>query len=75
LDYGCGEASVLSFLIPPSDPPILRMAGVDLDKDVLEEAVERCVPWDGDYKWKRTHPLTVDIYHGTFLFFSMPLIC
>ncbi|KAI8883907.1 S-adenosyl-L-methionine-dependent methyltransferase [Backusella circina FSU 941] len=65
LDYGCGEASVLSFLIPPSDPPILHITGIDLDKDVLQEAIENCVPWECDYRWKRTHPLNIDIYHGS----------
>ncbi|KAI7853050.1 hypothetical protein BDC45DRAFT_174767 [Circinella umbellata] len=67
LDYGCGEASVLSFLIPSTDDPIqiIKLAGVDICSEVLEEAVQACQPWEEDYKCLREKPLTIDIYQGS----------
>ncbi|KAG1048638.1 hypothetical protein G6F43_008987 [Rhizopus delemar] len=66
LDYGCGEASVLSFLIPSSESDgIKKMAGIDICSQVLEEAIEACLPWPSDYKQKRIHPLEIDIYKGS----------
>ncbi|KAI8140450.1 hypothetical protein BJV82DRAFT_218469 [Fennellomyces sp. T-0311] len=67
VDYGCGEGSVLSFLIPSSDDavPITKLAGIDICPEVLDEAVECCRPWKDDYEKLREHPLTVDIFEGS----------
>jgi ribosomal protein L11 methylase PrmA len=67
LDYGCGEAAVLSFLIPPNENKITKMAGIDIDPEVLQEAIERCEPWKVDYDQLRPDPLTIDIFQGTFM--------
>ncbi|KAJ8662484.1 hypothetical protein O0I10_001444 [Lichtheimia ornata] len=64
LDYGCGEGSVLSFLIPPT-LNITRLAGLDICMDSLKEAVERCQPWPADYSQLREYPLTIDVYQGS----------
>ncbi|KAI9317063.1 hypothetical protein BX666DRAFT_1941568 [Dichotomocladium elegans] len=64
LDYGCGEGSVLSFLIPPTSP-ITRLAGVDICTESLQEVVQSCQPWPADYTHLRENPLTIDIYHGS----------
>lgn len=68
LDYGCGEASVLSFLIPQSkdDVAIVKLAGLDICEQVLQQAVERCEPWDQDYIDLRVNPLTIEIFHGKY---------
>ncbi|ORZ00793.1 hypothetical protein BCR43DRAFT_485797 [Syncephalastrum racemosum] len=68
LDYGCGEANVLAYLIPPSAddvPSITRLAGLDIDTEPLQEAMQRCRPWENDYRELRVHPLTVDLYQGS----------
>ncbi|KAG0174450.1 Small RNA 2'-O-methyltransferase [Apophysomyces sp. BC1034] len=67
LDYGCGEASVLAFLIPPStdDVHFIKLAGLDIEKDVLEEAIAACQPWDTDYSHLREKPLMIDIFQGS----------
>ena len=68
LDYGCGEASVLSFLIPSTDDPvqITKLAGLDICPKLLEEAVQACQPWKEDYECLREQPLTIDIYKGKY---------
>jgi 2-polyprenyl-3-methyl-5-hydroxy-6-metoxy-1,4-benzoquinol methylase len=69
LDYGCGEGSVLSFLIPPSatdDIHFTHLMGIDIDQRLLEEAtLAACRPWVSDYEQLREAPLTVDIYAGS----------
>ncbi|KAF7723524.1 Small RNA 2'-O-methyltransferase [Apophysomyces ossiformis] len=67
LDYGCGEASVLSFLIPPSmdDVHFTKLAGLDIEKEVLEAAITACQPWETDYSQLREKPLTIDIFQGS----------
>ncbi|KAI8097281.1 uncharacterized protein BX664DRAFT_326012 [Halteromyces radiatus] len=69
LDYGCGEGSVLSFLIPPSaydDIHFTHLIGLDIDRNLLEqETIAACQPWPSDYEYLRETPLTVDIYHGS----------
>lgn len=59
---------MLSFLIPPSDGAVqfTKLAGIDICLEVLQEAVERCKPWDMDYKNPRESPLQIDIYHGKY---------
>ncbi|KAI8340350.1 hypothetical protein EDC96DRAFT_468920, partial [Choanephora cucurbitarum] len=64
LDYGCGEASVLSVLCCP-DTPFRKLAGIDIDPEVLEEAVEACKPHASDHAFPRASPLSVDIYQGS----------
>lgn len=64
LDYGCGEAAVLSYLIPSNEPPITKISGIDLCSEVLAEAVDRCTPWQMDYDQLRDHPLVIDLYQG-----------
>ncbi|CAG8489058.1 19205_t:CDS:2 [Rhizophagus irregularis] len=43
VDFGCGEGSLLSFLIQPfEESPITRLAGVDINREIAEQAVENC---------------------------------
>ncbi|CAO3595236.1 unnamed protein product [Absidia cylindrospora] len=69
LDYGCGEGSVLSFMIPSSatdDIHFTHLIGLDIDRDLLEqETLAACQPWPSDYEQLREAPLTVDIYCGS----------
>ncbi|EXX74783.1 hypothetical protein RirG_047940 [Rhizophagus irregularis DAOM 197198w] len=66
VDFGCGEGSLLSFLIQPfEESPITRLAGVDINREIAEKAVENCRPWDHDVEFLRLTPLTVDIYQGS----------
>jgi ubiquinone/menaquinone biosynthesis C-methylase UbiE len=74
LDYGCGQAAVLSFLIPPTEQKITKMAGIDIDPEVLAEAIERCEPWKADFEQLRSDPLTIDIFQGTMLENSQVLV-
>ncbi|KAI8076550.1 uncharacterized protein B0P05DRAFT_572513 [Gilbertella persicaria] len=64
LDYGCGEASVLSFLTCP-ELKFRRLAGIDIDPGVLEEAIGECMPIQSDYAFPRSDSLHVDIYQGS----------
>ena len=65
LDFGCGEGTLISFLIQPSeDSPITRLAGVDISREALELAIENCRPLDYDFEFLRLTPLTVDIFQG-----------
>lgn len=69
MDFGCGEGSLLSFLIQPfEESPITRLAGVDINREIAEQAVENCRPWDHDVEFLRLTPLTVDIYQGTYIY-------
>ncbi|KAI9488842.1 hypothetical protein BDB00DRAFT_791547 [Zychaea mexicana] len=76
LDYGCGEASVLSFLISPTNDPvqITKLAGIDINPDVLQEAVQACQPWPDDYTHLRENPLIIDIYQGSVDQFDKRLV-
>ncbi|KAI9250085.1 hypothetical protein EDC94DRAFT_318715 [Helicostylum pulchrum] len=66
LDYGCGEAAVLSFLIPDNnDTCLVKMAGIDICDESLAEAVDRCTPWQTDHEQLRSNPLVLDIYKGS----------
>ncbi|KAI9250283.1 hypothetical protein BY458DRAFT_524926 [Sporodiniella umbellata] len=65
LDYGCGEASVLSFLISSNEAHIKKMAGIDICEEALEEAAEACRPWASDYTQQRASPLEITIYKGS----------
>ncbi|KAI8077175.1 hypothetical protein BDF21DRAFT_400341 [Thamnidium elegans] len=66
LDYGCGEAAVLSFLIPDNnDTCLVKMAGIDVCDESLAEALDRCTPWQTDYEQLRSSPLVLDIYKGS----------
>ncbi|RIA86259.1 S-adenosyl-L-methionine-dependent methyltransferase [Glomus cerebriforme] len=66
VDFGCGEGSLLSFLVQPfEESPITRLAGVDISHDSLEQAIENCRPWDHDREFLRLTPLTIDIYQGS----------
>lgn len=68
VDFGCGEGSLLSFLIQPSEEsPITRLVGVDINREIAEQAIENCRPWDHDFEFLRLTPLTTDIYQGTVL--------
>jgi hypothetical protein len=65
LDFGCGEGTLLSFLIQPfEESPITRLAGVDISREAIEQAKEICYPWDYDREFLRLTPLTIDIYQG-----------
>lgn len=64
IDYGCGEASVLSFLISATENKLVKIAGIDIDPEVLEEAVERCLPYKSDFELLRPRPLVIDIFRG-----------
>ncbi|KAK4516642.1 uncharacterized protein ATC70_011619 [Mucor velutinosus] len=65
IDYGCGEAAVLSFLISATENKLTKIAGIDIDPKVLQEAVERCLPYKSDFEQLRPRPLVIDIYQGS----------
>ncbi|CAO3651996.1 unnamed protein product [Cunninghamella blakesleeana] len=69
IDYGCGEGSILSYLIPTSvtdDINFTHLIGLDIDKELLmEETISHCEPWQTDYQQLRETPLIIDIYHGS----------
>ncbi|CAG8752049.1 25718_t:CDS:2 [Gigaspora margarita] len=66
-DFGCGEGSLLSFLVQPweKSPPITRLAGVDICYETLKYTVENCRPRKEDFDNLRLTPLTIDIYQGS----------
>lgn len=65
IDYGCGEAAVLSFLISATENKLTKIAGIDIDPQVLKEAVERCLPYKSDFEQLRSRPLLIDIFQGS----------
>ncbi|KAI8646399.1 hypothetical protein BD408DRAFT_359697 [Parasitella parasitica] len=65
LDYGCGEASVLAFLISPTENKLTKIAGIDIDHEALKEAVDRCLPYKSDFQHLRLRPLVIDIFQGS----------
>ncbi|CAG8615998.1 7748_t:CDS:2 [Ambispora leptoticha] len=66
LDFGCGEGALLSFLVPPSEEkPITRLAGLDLNLEILQHTLKICRPWQQDFEYLRLSPLTIDIYQGS----------
>ncbi|CAG8582297.1 4096_t:CDS:2, partial [Diversispora eburnea] len=67
-DYGCGEGSLLSFLIQPyEEEPILHLAGVDISHEALKSVVLYCQPMEDDYApdFLRLSPLTIELYQGS----------
>ncbi|KAJ1984726.1 hypothetical protein H4R34_000488 [Dimargaris verticillata] len=66
LDLGCGEGSLLSFLISPHpDVVISHLYGMDIDREALGLARANCDVTDTDYRDLRPLPLTIDLYHGS----------
>ncbi|GAN02230.1 small RNA 2'-O-methyltransferase [Mucor ambiguus] len=65
IDYGCGEAAVLSFLISATENKLTKIAGIDIDSEVLEEAVDRCLPYKSDFEQLWPRLLVIDIYQGS----------
>lgn len=63
LDLGCGEGALLEILI--NEATFQRLGGVELDRDVLQEAADRCSPKDLDYRFLRELPVQVDLYSGS----------
>ncbi|KAJ9074534.1 hypothetical protein DSO57_1005557 [Entomophthora muscae] len=66
IDYGCGEGSVISFLITCNDePPITRLAGLDISSEALSECKDRCKPNSNDFNNLRERPLKVELFRGS----------
>ncbi|TPX48306.1 hypothetical protein SeMB42_g02666 [Synchytrium endobioticum] len=63
LDLGCGEGALLSILL--NDTSFTHVAGVDLNKDVLQMARIDCSPTDADYCFLRETPVRLDLYQGS----------
>lgn len=55
---------MLSFLISATENKLTRIAGIDIDPEVLQEAVERCLPCKSDFEQLRPRPLVIDIFQG-----------
>src|SRR5438874_5771238 len=57
--------ALLSFLIEPcEEAPITRLAGVDINYEILQETQKSCRPWSYDHEFLRSTPLTIDLYQG-----------
>jgi 2-polyprenyl-3-methyl-5-hydroxy-6-metoxy-1,4-benzoquinol methylase len=41
------------------------MAGIDICQEVLDQAIEQCIPWSTDFDQLRDDPLVIDIYKGS----------
>ncbi|KAF9116248.1 Small RNA 2'-O-methyltransferase [Mortierella sp. AM989] len=68
IDFGCGEAALLSFLIweTTGDYPITRLAGVDLLAERLEIAEDACQPQEFELGANlRVNELSIEIYRGS----------
>ncbi|CAG8609202.1 6603_t:CDS:2 [Cetraspora pellucida] len=66
VDFGCGEGSLLSFLVQPWEKsPITHLAGVDISQETLKNTVDNCRPRKEDFDNLRLTPLTIDIYQGS----------
>ncbi|KAF9276315.1 Small RNA 2'-O-methyltransferase [Linnemannia elongata] len=68
IDFGCGEAALISLLIWEStgDYPITRLAGVELREDRLQLAREACQPQDFELGSNlRVNELTIDLFQGS----------
>ncbi|KAI7817031.1 hypothetical protein BC939DRAFT_467189 [Gamsiella multidivaricata] len=68
IDFGCGEAALMSFLIWESsgEHPITRLSGVDMDESRLTLATDACQPQDYELGSNlRVNKLAIEIYHGS----------
>ncbi|KAG0226929.1 hypothetical protein B0O80DRAFT_210929 [Mortierella sp. GBAus27b] len=68
IDFGCGEAALMSFLCWEStgDYPITRLAGVDMDETRLPIADDECQPREFELGSNvRVNELTVEIFQGS----------
>ncbi|KAG0272343.1 Small RNA 2'-O-methyltransferase [Linnemannia exigua] len=68
IDFGCGEAALMSLLIWESigDYPITRLAGVELREERLQLALEACQPQDFELGSNlRVNELIIDLFQGS----------
>ncbi|KAM8874290.1 small RNA 2'-O-methyltransferase isoform 2-T2 [Spinachia spinachia] len=63
VDLGCGECSLLKQL--KFHHEIELLAGVDIDRAVLEKKMRRLAPLATDYLQPRNDRLRIDVYHGS----------
>ncbi len=68
LDLGCGEGSLLQVLL--NECRFQKIAGVDVDKDILSFAVNNCLPREMDYRYLRELPVSIDLFHGSLIDFD-----
>lgn len=63
LDLGCGEGALLEILI--NEASFQNLGGVELCKEALEEAIERCSPTPMDHSFLRELPLQLNFFQGS----------
>ena len=64
LDLGCNNCKLLR-LIKGLMPNVTHLAGLDIDKDVLEECGKMLRPLPGDWLMRRSLPLNIDLIQGS----------
>ncbi|KAF8986219.1 Small RNA 2'-O-methyltransferase [Entomortierella lignicola] len=68
IDYGCGEGTLVSFLVWEStdDHPITRLAGLDLIEERVKAAEDMCQPQEFELGANlRVNKLSIELYCGS----------
>jgi len=63
VDMGCAECRALR--IYRSVDTLQRIVGVDIDRQLLIDSSRRLSPLASDYLFRRSKPLTVELYNGS----------
>ena len=64
IDLGCNNCKLLR-LLKGLLPSVTYLAGLDIDKEILEECGKMLRPLPGDWLVRRQLPLTIDLVHGS----------
>ena len=65
LDMGCNNCKFLKILRGGVLPEVRLVAGLDIDKELLEDNVKYLRPLPGDWLDRREKPFTLELYHGS----------
>jgi len=64
IDLGCNSCKLLR-LLKGLLPNVTYLAGLDMDKYILEDSSKMLRPLPGDWLMRRTLPLTIELLHGS----------
>jgi len=64
IDLGCNSCKLLR-LLKGLLPNVTYLAGLDMDKYILDDSSKMLRPLPGDWLMRRTLPLTIELLHGS----------
>ncbi|KAJ2996809.1 Small RNA 2'-O-methyltransferase [Globomyces sp. JEL0801] len=72
IDAGCGEGSLLEILL--NDTQYRRLAGLEVNKNVLRRCYDICKPNSLDFQHLRELPVTLELYQGSIKYTDSRLL-